>query len=171
MPFPALSAETEASPTPRHTHTHTHPWPFTSVGPVFSLGYECVLNGFQLLMTHVDWGPPGSSVHGIFQARILAGVGCHFLLQGIFPTQESNPGLLHCRQTLYRLSHQGRKKGNAKECSNYHTITFISHTSKVMLKILQVRLQQYLNRELPYVQAGFKKAEKPEIKLPTSAGS
>ena len=49
------------------------------------------------------------------------------------------------------------KKGNAKEGSNYHTIAFISHSSKVMLKILQVRLQQYLNRELPDVQAGFRK--------------
>ena len=49
------------------------------------------------------------------------------------------------------------KKGNAKECSNYHTIALISHASKVILKILQARLQQYLNRELPYVQAGFKK--------------
>ena len=49
------------------------------------------------------------------------------------------------------------KKGNAKECSNYHTIALISHTSKVMLKILQGRLQQYVNRELPDVQAGFRK--------------
>ena len=49
------------------------------------------------------------------------------------------------------------KKGNAKECSNYHTIAFISHASKVMLKILQARLQQYVNRELPVVQAGFRK--------------
>ena len=49
------------------------------------------------------------------------------------------------------------KKGNAKECSNYHTIALISHTSKVMLKILQARLQQYMNRELPDVQAGFRK--------------
>ena len=49
------------------------------------------------------------------------------------------------------------KKGNAKECSNYHTIALISHTSKVMLKILQARLQQYVNRELPDVQAGFRK--------------
>ena len=63
------------------------------------------------------------------------------------------------------------KEGNAKECSNYHTIALISHTSKVMLKILQNRLQQYMNRELPDVQAGLEKAEKPEIKLPTSAGS
>ena len=48
-------------------------------------------------------------------------------------------------------------KGNAKECSNYHTIALISHASKVMLKILQARLQQYVNRELPDVQAGFRK--------------
>ena len=63
------------------------------------------------------------------------------------------------------------KKGNAKEFSNYRTIALISHTGKVMLKILQVRLQQYANHELPDVQAGFEKAEEPEIKLPTSAGS
>ena len=49
------------------------------------------------------------------------------------------------------------KKGNAKECSNYLTIVLISHTSKVVLKILQARLQQYVNRELPDVQAGFRK--------------
>ena len=49
------------------------------------------------------------------------------------------------------------KKGNAKDCSNYCTIALIPHTSKVMLKILQARLQQYVNRELPDVQAGFKK--------------
>ena len=49
------------------------------------------------------------------------------------------------------------KKGNSKECSNYHTIALISHTNKVMLKILQARLQQYVNRELPDVQAGFRK--------------
>ena len=49
------------------------------------------------------------------------------------------------------------KKGNAKECSNYSTIALFSHTSKVMLKILQARLQQYMNRELPYVQVGFRK--------------
>ena len=49
------------------------------------------------------------------------------------------------------------KKGNAKECSNYRTIALISHSRKVMLKILQARLQQYVNRELPDVQAGFRK--------------
>ena len=49
------------------------------------------------------------------------------------------------------------KKGNAKECSNYYTMTLISHASKVMLKILQARLQQFVDRELPDVQAGFRK--------------
>ena len=63
------------------------------------------------------------------------------------------------------------KKGNAKEGSNYRTIALISHASKVMLKILQARLQQYMNRELQMFQLVLEKAEEPEIKLPTSAGS
>ena len=56
------------------------------------------------------------------------------------------------------------KKGNPKECSNYCTIALISHDSKVMLKILQARLQQYMNHELPHGQAGFRKTDEPEIK-------
>ena len=63
------------------------------------------------------------------------------------------------------------KKGNAKEFSNYRTIALISHTSKVMLKILQARLQQYMYCELPDVKLVLEKAEEPEIKLSTSAGS
>ena len=63
------------------------------------------------------------------------------------------------------------KQGNAKECLNYRTIVLISQTSKVMLKILQARLQQYMNWELPYVKLDIKKTEKWEIKLPTSTGS
>ena len=64
------------------------------------------------------------------------------------------------------------KKGHTKECSNYHTIALISHASKTMLKILQARLQQYVNQKLPDVQAGFlEKAEEPEIKLLTFFGS
>ena len=51
------------------------------------------------------------------------------------------------------------KKGSAKDCSNYQTIAFISHASKVRVKILQARLQQYMNRELPDVQAGFRKGK------------
>ena len=63
------------------------------------------------------------------------------------------------------------KKGNAKECSNYGTIALISHTSKVMLKIFQVRLQQDVNHELPNVQAGFRKGRGTKPKLPTPVGS
>ena len=61
----------------------------------------------QLCLSHcdpMDCSPPGSSVHGFLQNT---GVGCHSLLHGIFPTQGSSPGLLHCRQILYHLSHQG----------------------------------------------------------------
>ena len=63
------------------------------------------------------------------------------------------------------------KKGNAKECSNYHTVALISHASKVMLKILQARLQQYMNVNFLMFKLVLGKAEEPEIKLPTSAGS
>ena len=63
------------------------------------------------------------------------------------------------------------KKDNAKECSNYRTIALISHTSKVMLKILQARLQQYMNCELPDVQAGFRKGRGTRDQLSTSTGS
>ena len=74
-------------------------------------------------------------------------MGCHFFLQGIFPTQGSNPGLPHCRLMLYHLSHQ--------------------ESPKVMFKILQ----QHMKSELPDLQAGFRKAEEPEIKLPPFTGS
>ena len=63
------------------------------------------------------------------------------------------------------------KKGNPKECSDYCTIALITHASKVMLKILQTRLQQYLNREFQMFKLVLEKAEEPEIKLPTSTGS
>ena len=56
------------------------------------------------------------------------------------------------------------KKGNAKECSNYHTIALISHASKVMFKILQVKLKQDVNHELQMFQLDLEKAEEPEIK-------
>ena len=118
----------------------------------------------------------------------------HSLLPEILPIQESNLGLLHCRQILYREAILAElfqilkddtinvlysicwqiwktqwlpqdwkssvfipipKKGNAKECSNYCTVALISHANKIKLKILQARLQQYVNQELPDVQAGF----------------
>ena len=63
------------------------------------------------------------------------------------------------------------KKGNAKECSNYHTIALILHASKVMLRIFQARLQQYMNHDFPMFKLVLEEAEEPEIKLPTSSGS
>ena len=63
------------------------------------------------------------------------------------------------------------KKGNAKECSNYCIIALISHTSKVMLKILQARLQHELSENFQMDKLVLEKAEEPEIKLPTSIGS
>ena len=63
------------------------------------------------------------------------------------------------------------KKGNAKECSNYHTMALISHTSKVMLKILQARLQEYMNCELPDVQAGFRKRRGTRDQIANILGS
>ena len=142
--------------------------------------------------------------HKLWPARLLCpwdspgkntAVGCHFLLQGIFPTQGSNPHLLHLlhwQAGSLPLRHLGSlgmhktlfppflsweiwktqqwpqdwkrsvfipvtKKGNAKKCSNYLTFALISHASKVRLKILQARLQQYMNHELADVQAGFRK--------------
>ena len=62
------------------------------------------------------------------------------------------------------------KKGNAKECSNYHTIALISHASKIMLKILQAKLQQYVTVNFLRFKMVLEKAEEREIKLPTSAG-
>ena len=63
------------------------------------------------------------------------------------------------------------KKGNAKECSNYQTIALISHASKVMLKILQARLQQHVNQEISDIQAGFRKGRGTRDQIATSAGS
>ena len=63
------------------------------------------------------------------------------------------------------------KKGSTKEFSNYRTIVLLSHISKAMPKILHDRRQHYVNRELPNVQAVFRKVEEPEIKLPTFSAS
>ena len=73
---------------------------------------------------------------------------------------------------LERVSvHSNPKKGNAKECSNYRTFTLISHASKVMLKIFQARLQQYLTVKFQMFKVVLEKAKQPKIKLPTSSGS
>ena len=89
----------------------------------------------------------------------------HSICQQIWETQQWS---LDWKRSVFILI---PRKGNATECSNYRTIGLISHASKVMLKILQASLQQYVNCELSDVQAGFRKGREPEIKLPTSAGS
>ena len=85
--------------------------------------------------------PLGRALGALAAARVLGAVAAIHALGGVGATRAP-------------------KKGNAKECSNYHTIALISHISKVMLKILQARLQQYVNRELPDVQAGFRKSRR-----------
>ena len=74
----------------------------------------------------MDCSPPGSSIHGFLGKS--TGVGCHFLLQGIFPTWGSNPGLPHFRQTLYRLSHQGSLSYRLKRSTllNVHLIGWVN---------------------------------------------
>jgi len=83
----------------------------------------------------------------------------HSTCQQIWKTQQ---WLQDCKRSVFIPI---PKKGNAKECSNYHTVALISHTSKVMLKTLQARLQQYVNRELPDVQAGFRKSRGTRDKI------
>ena len=87
------------------------------------------------------------------------------------PQHVSKFGKLSCSHWTRSVFIPIPKKGNAKECSNYCTIILISHASKVMLKILQAGLQQYMNCAPPDVQAVFRKDRGSEIKLPTSAGS
>ena len=90
----------------------------------------------------------------------------HSICQPIWKTQQWTQ---ECERSVFITI---PKKGNAKECSNYCTIALISHTSKVMLKILQARLQQNVNHELfQTFKLDLEKAEEPEIKLPTSVGS
>ena len=81
---------------------------------------------------------------------------------------EANPNIDRYRKDACSILYPIPKKGNAKEYSNYLTIALISHTSKVMLKILQARLQQYMNREFQMFKLVLEKAEEQEIKLATS---
>ena len=110
----------------------------------------------------VDCSPSGPSVHGIPQARILEWVAISFSKGSSQPRNWTRTLALQADSIPTEL--QGKplipKKGNAKECSNCHTIVLISHASKVMLKILQARLQRYVNHELPDVQAGFRKRQR-----------
>ena len=115
-------------------------------------------------------------VHGVLKARILKWFATPFSrgprLVGFQILKDDAVKVLHsiC-QKIWKTQQWPQdwkrsvfipipKKGNAKEYSNYHTIAFISHASKVMLKILQARLQRYVNCELPDVQAGFRKGRR-----------
>ena len=94
--------------------------------------------------------------------QILKGdvIVLHSICQQIWKTQQWPQD---CKRSVFIAI---PKKGNAKQCSTYHTVALISHASKVMLKILKARLQQYIIQELPDVQTGFRKGrEDPEIKL------
>ena len=102
---------------------------------------------FSFLQSHLKRTPHSS--HALpFRALLLSARACpRPLTQG-----SAGDGLLSCMAPI-----PIPKKGNDQKCSNYRTIALISHASKVMLKILQARLQEYMNRELPDVQAGFRK--------------
>ena len=118
------------------------PWdsPGKNTGVGFHFLLQCmkvksereVAQSFPTLSDPMDCGPPGSSIHGIFQARVLE--------WGAIAFSNSIP-----------------KERQCKECSNYNTSALTSHDSTLMLKIFQTRLQQYVKRELPDVQAGFRK--------------
>ena len=105
------------------------------------------------LCNPVDCSLPGSSVHGIFQARVLELVAISFSRRASQPRDWTWVSRIVGR----RFTIWATREENVKECSNYHTITFISHASKVMLKILHASLQQYMYWEIPHVQAGFRK--------------
>ena len=78
----------------------------------------------------MDCSPPGSSIHEIFPGK-GTGMGCHFLLQGIFPTEGSNPGLPHCRQKLYHLSHQWSPR-NINKSSNKDQFSSVQFSHSVV---------------------------------------
>ena len=149
----------------------------------------------------IDCSPPGSSVHGISQSRMLKGVAVSFFRRYSCPR---NRTFISCKFPVLQedslmLSHEGfplhsiyqqiwktqqwpqdwkrsvfipiPKECKVKEFSNYRIIVLISHASEVMLKILTAGLQQYVNTELPDVQAGFGKGRGTKDKLPASTGS
>ena len=106
------------------------------------------------ILSITEWAPilwPPDAKSWLIWKDPDAGKVLHSLSQEIWKTKQWPQDW---RRSVFILI---PKKGNAKECSNYHTIALISHASKIMLKILQARLQQYVNRELPDVQAGFRK--------------
>ena len=110
----------------------------------------------------VDCSPPGSPVHGDSPGR-NPGVGCHFLLQGIFPTQGSNLGLLHCRRILYHLSHQGSPPKKLKE----YRSEVIFHFALLMVAKVFFNPESWASAKEACVQVGTK----PERSLSTHSCS
>ena len=100
------------------------------------------------LCNPMDGNPPGSSVHGILQARIL-GVGCHSLLQGIFPTQGSNLGLSHCRQNIYHLNHQ-----ESPSLKEFESICYLRRSSPILTEMGDL-LQIFRSPKRPMTQIKF----------------
>ena len=96
----------------------------------------------------MDCNLPGYSVHGIFQAIVLEWIAIFFSSRSSWPRDRTQFSCTVDRRSTFWAT---------RELSNYHTIALISHASKVMPKILQASLQQYVNHELPDVQAGFRK--------------
>ena len=168
-----------------------------------------VIQSCLIICDPMDYSLPGSSVHDIFQARILEWVAIYFSIRCYAYYQKGRGGgkedkkkekgrrgekekeekplknisfgchrnhraifTWYLQQVYQTLSHYPKAKvrrlitdGKAKECSNYRTIALISHASQVMLKILQARFQRYMIRELPDVQAGFRKARAPRDQI------
>ena len=118
------------------------------------------------------WSPCSYyTVHGSLQARVLEWVAFPFSRGSSQPRDWTQVPCIAGRVfSSWATRETLPKKGNVKECSNYHTVALIPHASKVMLKILQARLQQYVNH-IQMFKLVLEKAEEPEIKLPTSAGS
>ena len=132
-----------------HSHTHTRTtYANTSLNIHINTGVKWALGS---ITTNKASGGDGIPVE-LFQIRKDDAVKVlHSICQHIWKTQQWP------RDWKRSVFIPIPKKGNAKECSNYHTIVLISHASKVMLKILQARLQQYVSRELPDVQSHFRK--------------
>ena len=108
------------------------------------------LQSCPTLCDPIDSSLPGSPIPGILQARILEWLAISFSKAWKWKVKVKSFSCVRLLATPWTAAY-------AKECSNYHTIALISHTSKVILKILQARLQQYINWEIVYVQAGFRK--------------
>jgi len=145
------------------------------------LCYAKSLQSCPTLCDPIDSSPPGSPIPGTLQARTLEWVAISF--SNAWKWKVKVKSLSHVRLLAtpwtaafqappsMGFSRQEYWNGVPLPYPNYHTVALISHASKVTFKILQARLQQYVNREISDVQAWFRKGKEPEIELPTSIGS